>query len=350
MGNRLLWLDTLRAIGIFFVVLVHTGRVHDSFILIYIKSFFIPLFFFISGLFAKESFYNDSFINILKKLGKRLLIPYIFFGLVSYFFWLLLLRHFKDQPFDPFKSLLGLLYGSGSGNWLSYNIALWFFTCLFMVQIIFYFLIRASHQKSNRVFFPFFLFCLSALGYVVTTYITSPSSRLPWSLDIALTATVFYGVGYLLQPYILTNLFVKWRWAAIFTFLILSILFTTINTTVEFYVGVYGNYLYFYIAAFSGILFWTHLAYLIRPNRLFSAVGQNTLVIFSTHLLVIPCLTGFLIYILGIQEKTLGSGVFIGFGYTISSILIILPISRLMHHYAPLLVGKSTMRVKKCTS
>jgi len=346
MDNRLLWIDTLRAIGIFFVVLVHTGRIHDSFILVYIKSFFIPLFFFISGLFAKESFYKDSFFNILKKLGKRLLILYIFFALVSYFFWLFLLRHFKDQPFDPFKSLLGILYSSGSGNWLSYNIALWFFTCLFVVQVIFFFLIRASHKKSNITLLPLFLFCLSILGYIITTYVTSPSSRLPWSFDIALTATVFCGVGYLLQPYILTNLFAKWRWLVMFTSLSLYIFFTTINTEVEFYVGIYGNYLYFYIAAFSGILFWTHLAYLIRPNPLFSAIGQNTLVIFSTHLLVIPCLTGFLIYVLLIRENILDSGLFVAFGYAILSILVILPISRLMHNYTPFLVGKSLKQVQ----
>jgi acyltransferase len=350
MGKRVLWIDTLRAIGIFFVVLVHTGRVDDLFILIYIKSFFIPLFFFVSGLFAKESFYNDSFPNLLKKLSQRLLIPYIFFGLVSYFSWLFLLRHFKDQHFDPFKSLLGILYGSGSGNWLSYNIALWFFTCLFMVQVFFFLLIRASHKKSEIALLPLFLFFLSILGYIATTYIASPSTRLPWSIDIALTAAVFYGVGYLLRPYILTQLFTKWRWPVIFTSLALSILFSTINTEVEFYVGTYGNYLYFYMAAFSGILFWTHIAYLIRPNRLFSAIGQNTLVIFSTHLLVIPCLTGFLIYVFRIQEKILDGGVFIAFGYAILSILIILPISRLMHHYTPFLVGKSTMRVKKCIS
>jgi acyltransferase len=345
MDNRLLWVDTLRAMGIFFVVLVHTGRVQEPFILTYIKSFFVPLFFFISGLFAKELFYRDSFLNVMNKLGKRLIIPYTFFGLVSYFLWLFLLRYFKDQPFDPSKSLLGIFYSSSSGNWLSYNAALWFFTCLFVVQVIFFFLIRISYRKSNVFLLPILLFCLSVLGYIVTTYITTPSNRLPWSIDIALTATVFYGVGYLLQPYILTDLLSKWRWLVIFASCSLHVFFTTINTTVEFYVGIYGNYLYFYMAAFSGILFWTHLAYLIRPNYIFSMIGQNTLVIFSTHLLVIPFLTGFLTYVLRVQEERLDNDVFIACGYAIFSILITLVMSRFISHYAPFLLGKSWKQV-----
>jgi acyltransferase len=345
MNNRLLWVDTLRAIGIFFVVLVHTGRIRDPSILIYVKSFFVPLFFFISGLFAKDLFYKDSFVNVLKKLVGRLLIPYTFFALLSYFLWLFLIRYFKEQPFDPFKSLLGILYSSSSGNWISYNGALWFFTCFFIVQVIFFFLIRVSRRESNFLLLPILLFYLSVLGYVATTYITTPSNRLPWSIDIALTATVFYGVGYLLQPYILTDLLARWRWMVIFTSFVLHIFFSAINTTVEFYVGIYGNYLYFYMAAFSGILFWTHLAYLIRPYPLFSLIGQNTLVIFSTHLLVIPFLTGFLVYIFQIKEEFLNNEL-IACGYAICSILITLAISLFLDHYAPFLLGKTLKQMQ----
>jgi acyltransferase len=139
MSNRLPWIDTLRALGILFVVLVHTGRLHDSFVLVYIKSFFIPLFFFISGLLVKESFFRKSFSDFLKKTSQRLLIPYFVFSVISYLSWLVILRRFKHQSFDVLHFFLGIFYSSGSGNWLSFNIALWFYTCLFSVQIIFSF-------------------------------------------------------------------------------------------------------------------------------------------------------------------------------------------------------------------
>jgi acyltransferase len=346
MKNRLLWIDTLRAIGIFFVVLGHTGRIHDPLILAYIKSFFMPLFFFVSGLFVKESFYKDSFVNVLRKLGKRLVIPYLFFGLLSYFSWLFLLKHFKSKPFDPIQSLLGILYSSRNGDLLSFNGVLWFLTCLFFVQVMFYFIFRASYRHSSALLLPALLFCLSIVGYITTTYFGVYSNKLPWNIDLALTATVFYGAGYLLQFYILTDLLTKWRWIVMFVSFAGYAFFTFVNTPVEFFVGEYGNYLYFYLAAFSGILFWTHLAFLIKPNRLLSAIGQNTLVIFATHLLVIPCLTGFLVYALKIQKDILEDSVFVAIGYAIFSIMVILPISLFMQNHTPFLLGKTLKQTK----
>jgi acyltransferase len=344
MKNRILWVDTLRAIGIFFIVLVHTGRFNDPFVLMYLKSFFVPLFFFVSGLVTKDSFYKDSFANVLGSLSRRLLLPYTFFAGISYLLWLLLLRHFKSQSFDPLKSLLGILYGSGS--WISYNGALWFFTCLFVVQIMFFFLVRFSQYRPHPFLLPFLLFCLSIAGYLLTTYVTHDSERLPWSIDIALTAAVFYGVGYLSRSYVLTDSFAQWRWPVIGISLATHLYFAGMNRTVEFYIGSYGNYFYFYIAAFAGVLFWTHMAYLIKPNPLLSEIGQNTLVIFSTHLLVIPCLTGFLVHVLHIERKALDDHLFVALGYVAFSIVSTLLISRWMRKYTPVLLGQSMRKMQ----
>lgn len=337
MRDRILWIDSLRAIGIFFVVLIHTGRIHNPLILNYIKSFFIPLFFFISGIVANKQSYQTSLKEFIKNISQRLLIPYLFFSLTSYFIWLFILRYFKDIPFKPLRYLIGIIYSSGSGNWLSFNISLWFFTCLFIVQIITFFLFKISDRRKLYLA----LFSLSIIGYLSTNFLTSPNYRLPWSFEIAPTATVFFGIGYCLRFYILNNLLKeKNRLYVIFISLFCSLVFSYLNTTVEFYVGIYGNYFYFYIAALSGILFWINIAYLLKPNRLFTAVGQNTLTIFSMHLNIIPFLTGFLVYGLGIEKRILDSGIFIAFGYAICSIMILLPISKLMYKQTPLLLGK----------
>jgi acyltransferase len=344
MNERIYWLDTLRAIGIFFVVLLHTGKIHESHIIAHIKSCAIPLFFFISGLLTTKYFYTKPFVSYLKKIAQRSLVPYICFSAIGYCFWLLVLRHFKSNPFDPLHSLIGIAYSSGSNNWLSFNIALWYFTCLAIVQIIFYWLMRTLARQSNIVLLPCYLLFLSIVGYLVTTYITTPDTRLPWSIDIALTATVFYGVGYLLQPYILTDLFLRWQWLGIFAASIGSIFCSAIENNVEFYVGVYGNYGYFYLSAFSGILLWTYIARWVRTYPLVTAIGQNTLVIFSTHLLIIPCLTGFFVYALKIPEQTLNSNIFISVVYTVICILLLLPISFSINYYLPSLVGRSVVK------
>jgi acyltransferase len=344
MNERIYWLDTLRAIGIFFIVLLHTGRVHESHIIAHIKSCDVPLFFFISGLLATEKSYRKSLSSYLKKLVRRSLVPYICFAAISYCFWLFVLQHFKSNPFDPWHSLLGIFYSSGSGGWLSFNIALWYFTCLFVVQAIFYVLMRWVDRTSPIFLLPCYLLLLSIAGYIVTTYVTSVDSRLPWSIDIALTATVFYGVGYLLQPYILTDRFMRWQWLGLSISALVSIVCSSIENDVEFYVGVYGNYFYFYLSAFSGIMFWIYIARWLKPDRLVTAIGQNTLVIFSTHLLVIPCLTGFFTYVLKIPEQILNDSIFSSIGYAVICILTILPIALLINSHLPILVGKPTSK------
>jgi fucose 4-O-acetylase-like acetyltransferase len=298
----------------------------------------MPLFFFISGLVTKDSIGKKPFLKYLKDRAFRLLIPYMNFSIISYLAWLFLLQNFKKQQFHPLKSLIAILYSSGSDYWLSFNIAIWFLTCLFVTQIIFFFLSRIDSKKI----FVTALFLFSIIGYMVT-FINSPDNRLPWSIQVAPTATVFYGIGYLSKPYFLTDAFTKWhRWSIMLASLSCYLLFTTINIKVDFYVGVYGNYAYFYLAALSGILFWAHVAQLVKPNRLFTAIGQNTLVIFSLHLLVIPLLTGFLTYALKIPESYLEKGIVPAFGYMILSILLLLPVSELMNKYTPMLVGRNS--------
>jgi len=51
-SGRISWIDNLRAFGILSIILVHTGRL-DSGLGLYADSFFMPLFFLISGFFVK---------------------------------------------------------------------------------------------------------------------------------------------------------------------------------------------------------------------------------------------------------------------------------------------------------
>jgi fucose 4-O-acetylase-like acetyltransferase len=70
--NRINWIDIAKGIGIFLVVLGHTGiPVKLSY---WIYSFHMPLFFFISGMCFDISKYQ-SFKSILLKKSKTLLLP-----------------------------------------------------------------------------------------------------------------------------------------------------------------------------------------------------------------------------------------------------------------------------------
>lgn len=340
-GTRIAWLDTLKSLSLFSVVLVHTGRIPAA-LKLYFNSFYMPVFFFISGLLVKESIREERFFDYLKIRSQRLLVPYLTFNIFSYALWIILLSKIRgvELPNQPILHFLAnVLYGVGGYGWLNYNITLWFFPCLFITEVIFYFLIRMSSKQN----LGFCLLALSIVGYFYFNVVEAENFRLPFGADIALTATVFYGAGYLLRPYILDNAFTKWCRPS-FTALgaLIYVVSSNLNESSAFVIGNFGkNYLFFYLAAFSGIFFWIQISRLIKPNLLFDQIGKNTLVIFPLHLLLFPFFTGILVYAFKVPKATLDSWAFLGIFYAIAAILILILVAWGLNKYAPFLLGKS---------
>ncbi|WP_051957927.1 acyltransferase family protein [Desulfobacter vibrioformis] len=367
---RIQWLDNLRAIGIFFVVLGHTPGLPEPFEKI-IFSFHMPLFFWLSGLMCKDKIKQISFRAFIKNKAYKLLVPYLFFSIISYVSWFVLFRHFGSQAklnLSPITPLIGIIYGNGIHHLLAHNTVLWFFLCLFATEIFFFFIIRL--ESKTRILAALIL--LSAIGYI-DVWLNPPLPdrfRLPWNIDIALTAVVFYGAGYLLSPYLLKN---RLNFIVNLGFGICYLFFSLINSKVALVAGVYGNFFYFYSAAFSGILFWKAVAEylstlfnmkldintgqtfrvrlgkafakkLARPCRFIETLmlktGENTLTIFVFHLLVFPLLTAVQVYIFKIPASVKHDSIVFSFIYTVVSIIMLLPVSSLLQRYLPWSVGR----------
>lgn len=290
----------------------------------------MPLFFFISGLLLKEEFYQKQLGKVLRQLSKKLIVPYIFFAIVSYFMWLFLFQHFKDEEFNPLRDFLSIFSGSPQ----PFNGALWFLSSLFVVQVYFYFLFKLRHRK---IFFAAAIILSSILGYICTNIY---HIYLIWNLEVSLTGLVFYAVGYCFSFQVKNRNFWFLNWYAVIFTLPLYIFFTHINSEVEFFVGNYGKYFCFYIAAFSGIAVFSYLAKLIPCSCGLSTIGKHTLVIFATHLLVIPLITGFLVYILGFKEYKLDSGILWGVLYATATIWVTFYLSIVINKYLPQVLGK----------
>ena len=343
-SSRISWIDNLRAFGILSVILVHTGRL-DSGLKLYAASFFMPLFFLISGLFVKESIRQQKFIDFVKIKAQRLLIPYLSFGVFSYIMWFFIIGRIKKDvlPINAIVHFLtNIIYGVGGWGWLQFNITLWFFPCLFVTELIFFFLIRLPSRKSLGVA----LFSLSVIGYFFFKVVDIEKFRLPFGVDIALTAVVFYGLGYLVKPYILNDSFKVWyQWPLLLLGTLAYIVFSNLNQSIDFYLGNFGkNYFYFYLAALSGILFWAQISRLIKPNQLFTEIGKNTLVIFPLHLLLFPFYTGILVFVFKVPKSSLDHSNIVALAYTILSALILIPIAWGLNRYVPFLLGYSPQR------
>ena len=110
-NNRIEWIDTLRGLAMFFVVWGHLFPSNKWILRKYIYSFHMPLFFFISGLTYKENA-NMSFKELIKKLFKRLIIPYIAINIFAILIRLIMYYLGYYQTFNLTDRIFGIFIGN----------------------------------------------------------------------------------------------------------------------------------------------------------------------------------------------------------------------------------------------
>ena len=106
-GDRTEWIDVARATAILLVMIEH---LNFPLIRPYITVFFMPVFFFLSGI----TFHADiPFEKFLKKKFWGLIIPYAFFSAALLCIFVGYLFVFEPQSLD-WKLLIGFFYGRAS--------------------------------------------------------------------------------------------------------------------------------------------------------------------------------------------------------------------------------------------
>ena len=129
----------------------------------------MPLFFFVSGIMMKEKYLKLKFIPFLQRNFKSLTIPYLFFSLVSYLYWLFFSRNYGSDTFiNPLKLLFGIIYGIGADQWMIHNSVLWFFLCLFNTHMIFHVLFSINKSVIRALI----IILLSIVGHLSPLYMS----------------------------------------------------------------------------------------------------------------------------------------------------------------------------------
>lgn len=183
-------IDILRAWGIILVVAGHSGSSFG----IWIYTFHMPLFFFISGFLRYNAKQKDWKTFIKSKLISSLL-PYVIFWVISVFLYnniFYLATAHKFAPSLGIKEVKGLLFG---GHWLadhSNNFPLWYLQLYFIAIILFEVLVRYLH--------PLFLW----IAFFLISYVTIPfQNLLPgrpiFHINVLPMALSFLLVGYAFQ-------------------------------------------------------------------------------------------------------------------------------------------------------
>ena len=174
--GRMIWLDALKGFLMTVVVWSHSTAYNDRIGHWLIVSY-MGIFFFISGFTMHYN--NDSIADVIIRRAKRLLIPYLFYGI------LLIILDLIIRGGNPLVKFAGLLYDryclyrfESENNIFflqSWNATFWFLAAMFgasVVAIIFF----KYFKKFGGI--PFVFVCL-----IITGILSSFRLLLPWSID-----------------------------------------------------------------------------------------------------------------------------------------------------------------------
>ena len=318
--SRIEFIDLAKGFCILLVVLTHV-HFKDHYpqlmgIHLYLKSFRMPLYFMLSGLFFKE---YEGFIGFLKRKTNKLLIPFIFF----FYFNAIIFRYIMDFTQNHHISFYGIKFYINF-YYESFNDipgGIWFLLCLFNVNIIFYIIyLVVNRNKLHSSFIFFFALLIGTFGY----YIGINQYNLPLFFDSAMTATPFFAVGYILKRdtnFLLKNRMDKYNWIfIIFSFFIVYLFFDFSNYMSNYYKmslvstyisGIAGTIgvlllskklvylpIVSYLGRYSIIVLCTHQIMIIIVNRLLRTVNTAELIVDISTFLIVVLLSLFIIPLL----------------------------------------------------
>ena len=272
-NSRVGFLDVAKGLGIILVVFGHTFRGEELKIFIY--SFHIPLFFFISGLFVKND-PDRKFKDFLQAKFKSLLLPYVTFYLLSYLYWLIIERHIRPgQDVTLITPLIGLFYGTDYKQFMLPNGALWFLTCLFVVEMFVFTIVKFV---KNRFLILTLFFVIPLFGLLLISQNFIP---LPFSINSSFMAVLFTGIGFLTKDYLKK---ITEQNHSILLLVCLSV-FSVVwwvgnkNGLIDMDYAKYHNPLLFLVSAFLGIFACLLLSMTLANFTALKFLGVNSLII-----------------------------------------------------------------------
>lgn len=264
--------DTVRGIAILLVVLGHSIGYITVPLNRLILTFHMPLFFFISGLLAKEDT-TQGFLYFLKKKARALLVPQLTLGLLSYSYDVLL------------KCVLFHKASFGDFNIINSTLGWWFLLVLFYSDMTFYAISRFVSLKIRRnKIIVFFIFLALTL---ITQFTFNGAPGFPLFINVLPMAFLYYLIGYYLKGIKDMPIRTVGLRGYSFIFVPVLVLISGLNTPVTMYNNVYGNLILFGIGSLSGIYFTWVLGGYLKSSLFLKFMGQNSIIVYVFQFKVI---------------------------------------------------------------
>lgn len=276
--SRIAYIDEVRFIGILLMIMGHIGF-GDMFD-VWIHSFHMPLFFFISGMFYRDREIRTQIIN----LGKTLLIPYFVVGIFHIVIaWIV----YKEIHIE---NIYCYVTNPATGG-IQIAGALWFLPALFCTNIV-YLLYRKI--TVNYKILTVLVATTAIIGMIWNRLLVW---RMPFCLDIALVGVGFYHIGWFVNNKLKCLLKINIIWSIIIL-TILSFVAIRYAGYMNMRTGSYSNYFLFWINAVGIILVLMNVARVIDNicgksllKKYACSVGRNSIVYVCFNQLVISVAT-----------------------------------------------------------
>lgn len=288
MKKRLEWLDAAKGYGILLVII---GQIYSNGLLGWLIPGFMPLFYLAAG-------FTDHYcfsVDVIVTKAKRLLIPYIVYGLFAVLFYDLFGSKSSGLCIGSMHEWLGLLYsrfclyplGTEPNVYflpLKASAPLWFLTSLFLGFVLYYIVFTLSQYKKR--------YCL---GVLLCLFLTVLMNRfhilLPWSIDIAFLIAAFIFVGKGIAEFKLLN-DKKFILLLCLVNLVFYVVLCKCNGGINLSVRQFGNLgslsvLLYFLIGISYFVFVSS-AFIIAPNlitKIFAFLGRLSMRLLCIHMI-----------------------------------------------------------------
>ena len=322
--KRLEWIDWMKALGIYLIVLGHFYSVGEKFIYV----FHVPLFFVISGFLNKKEIDGHVF---WRKLWYNLTVPMLLMVLVNFIYiYALQLISGTSSLVNAYWLVRNVVFGMVAGL-----DTLWFVYTLIILKIIYQFC------HSNRLFFAQIAVMLT-LAYI---YNNSNLSGFPFFLkesnaivDLCL-AYPFFAFGVLMRNYkeMLNVLNKKPVLIALFA---CGLFLVSLCSTYNGYVGLYscdygGNLFLFLVGAFSGtVMIWALSKLFGCASKTIADISRGTIIILGFHKILIDLARTF--FTPSVYDVVFATLI----------LLLFIPLIIAIENYFPLMAGKYRIKYK----
>lgn len=289
-------IDFVKGFGMLLVLFAHINYIEPVHTIIY--SFHMPLFFIVSGMLFNDKKHRQFKPFLLTRI-KTILFFYLAFVFVSLIYSSFLLFIDRSFTFDYIINQIKLILLDRTYVDLSgiNNVALWFLPCLFVVEILYFWINKIKHPL---LFFGT-ISTLVILGWMLGGF---SWALLPWNLRSAIFSIGFYAIGNrILRPlhnWIKLNS-VKSNKNYIYIYIICTIIslasvvpIALANGTVGLGSSTFSDGIMFYESGVLGTVFAFSLSMLLsglKGFQIINYVGKNSLFFMGIH-----CLFRSLIY------------------------------------------------------